>query len=160
MPGVSIRSIPLFQGLTQAEADYFAAAAEEVHYQAGELLLAAGNPTDSLYYVVKGEITARVHDTNRMPTMVSVIAPGHMAGWSALVPPHIATASLSALTDLHAVRFDGQRMRELCEANPRLGLVVMRNLGTVISERLAATTARLADAMEHIHGPSADEAVD
>lgn len=150
MPGVSFRSIPLFHGLSRSEADHFAEAAEEVLIRPGVVLMAAGDPALALYYVISGEVTVRALDGTGMPTMVSIVAPGHLAGWSALIPPHIATASLTALTDVTAVRFDGPRMRELCEADPRLGLVVLRNLGSVISERLAATTARLAASLEHI----------
>lgn len=150
MPGVSLRSVPLFRGLGPEEIAPFAEAATEVTFAPGEVLLVSGEPANALYYVVTGEITARVLDSNRMPVMVSVIAPGHMAGWSALIPPHVATATLTALTELRTIRLDGARLAELCELHPRLGLVIMRNLGSVISERLASTRSRLATALDHV----------
>jgi CRP-like cAMP-binding protein len=140
---------PLFRGLTEEEIIRFQDAAEQITCRAGDVLMDSGADADCLYYVVSGEITVKVLDAQLVPTMVSVLGHGGMAGWSALIPPHKATAMLTALTDATLVRINGTRVRETCRRHPDLGLRVVINVSAIICQRLNEARARLAIALEH-----------
>lgn len=143
-------TIPLFRGLTEEETSFFLETAEQITGRAGDVLMEQAAQADALYYILSGEITVKVLDDQGVPTMVSVLGPGAMAGWSALVPPHRATAMLAVLTDVRLIRFDGPSLRELCRERPALGLRLMINASAIITQRLAEARTRLAAALEQV----------
>ena len=141
-------SVPIFRGLTEEEIGCFADCARLERHSAGEVLMTCGTPAKKFYYVISGEMTLRVLDQENMPIMVSVLGTGGTAGWSALIPPHMATATLTAVTDLHVVEFDGELLLEAVQRHPKLGLRVMTNASAIVIQRLSDARKRLGAALE------------
>lgn len=137
-------SIPLFDGMTAEDAEVFSRLGEQKTIPAGGSLLYQRMEATEMYYVVKGEVTVKVMDENDIPTMVRVIGPGKLAGWSALIPPHQATATLMALTDVDVICFDGSKLRQLLRQHPDAGVSLMLNIARLISDRLAESRKSLA----------------
>jgi len=52
------------------------------------------------------------------------------------MPPNYYTASALCLEDSSLLAFEGQAFNRLLEDNPALGLIVMRRIAQVISQRL------------------------
>lgn len=143
-----LAEIPLFDGMSYTEIEPFAALAMRKEWRAGERLLYAGNPAQFLFYIVSGEVTVKVYDDDRLPIMVSVLGPRAIGGWSALIPPHEATAALTAMTDVVVYAFEGEALREECAANPAAGLKLLLNVTRVINHRLDEARSRLASALQ------------
>ena len=143
---------PLFAGLTPDEAEIFEPCTHRIKAAAGSLLMEAGKACEAIFYVLEGDVIVRVEDETSAPTMVEVLPAGSLVGWSALVPPHAATASLSCITDSVLLRLDGAELRRLCEAHPRAGYRVLLNLASVISDRLATARSRYAALLNRTKG--------
>jgi CRP/FNR family cyclic AMP-dependent transcriptional regulator len=59
-------------------------------------------------------------------------------GWSAVVPPHLATITAKAIEKTKALTFKGQDIVNLCETNCRIGCIVYQGVARVIRDRLQA----------------------
>ena len=68
---------------------------------------------------------------------------GEVFGWSALVAPHIYTASAECVEAGEEIRLKGSELLTLFEQNPAIGYAIMENLSTNISLRLTQTRQRL-----------------
>lgn len=133
----------LFRGLPQEALDLFASVVEQQHVAAGTVLVEAGMECHTLYQVLEGELIVVARNDQSITTMASVVPPGEVAGWSALVPPHRATATIRALTDATVLAFPGAELWALLIANPAHGMVVLRNVAEVIHHRLEDARLRL-----------------
>jgi CRP-like cAMP-binding protein len=56
--------------------------------------------------------------------------------WSALIPPHTATASGTALTECHVVAFDAEKLLQIFEEQPDFGYLMSVKAGQLIRDRL------------------------
>jgi CRP-like cAMP-binding protein len=68
--------------------------------------------------------------------VLSVVKPGEITGWSALVPPHQATASCRARQSGTLIAFDCQKLFECFEKDCRLGYYLIQTAAQVIGKRL------------------------
>ena len=59
-------------------------------------------------------------------------------GWSALVPPHIATTTAKSIERTRVLTFDGQDFLNLCESDCKIGCTVYRGVARVVAGRLHA----------------------
>jgi CRP/FNR family cyclic AMP-dependent transcriptional regulator len=59
-------------------------------------------------------------------------------GWSAMVPPHMATTTAKAIEKTKVLTFNGEDMLNLCATNCRVGCVVYQGVARVVAERLNA----------------------
>mgnify|MGYP006316283533 CR=1 FL=1 len=76
--------------------------ARPASYDAGAEILREGDPTRYLAVVVRGRVALRLRVPERGMTTILTIEAGDIVGWTAVVPPHRATSTVTALvpTDL------------------------------------------------------------
>ena len=124
--------------LAAADLARFAALAQEVSCPAGTMLFREGNEASHLYLLRSGKISVQVQPTalTEPLTVVSLSTFGQMVGWSGFMPPNYYTASALCLEDSTLLAFDGQAFNDILEANPAVGLTIMRRIAQVISQRL------------------------
>lgn len=129
---------PLFAGLPEDQLAPFAALAREVTCAAGEALFREGEEARYLYLLLSGKINVQVQPTamTQPLTIVSLSSLGQMVGWSGFMPPNYYTASAICQEDSRLLAFDGAAFNRLLEQNPALGLIIIRRIGEVISQRL------------------------
>lgn len=128
----------LLDGLTPEEADTIVRRCQITPFKKGDKVIATGGSADSLYLVRSGRIEIRftaVYFNAPFELPLDIIGPGEMCGWSALIPPHSYTLSAYATEDSELLRIPRADLQECCEANPRLGYVVMKNIARIIGER-------------------------
>ena len=59
-------------------------------------------------------------------------------GWSAVVPPHLTTATAKAVEKTRVLVFKGQDIMNFCESNLQIGCIIYRGMARVVSDRLRA----------------------
>lgn len=59
-------------------------------------------------------------------------------GWSAVVPPHMATTTAKAIEKTKVLTFKGEDILKLCETNCRVGCTVYQGVARVVADRLRA----------------------
>lgn len=136
----SLSRAEIFSGLPEPDLLAIAEFCLQETYQDGEVVLVEGEPADKLFVVERGKIALekRVqigrHSTARNAT-IDYIAPGKLAGFSALTPPYTYTTSGVCIEPTRVIVIDGKALREYLEDHPSAGLKVMKGLASLISNR-------------------------
>jgi CRP/FNR family cyclic AMP-dependent transcriptional regulator len=60
-------------------------------------------------------------------------------GWSAMVPPHMATTTAKAIEKTKVLTFNGEDILNLCATNCRVGCKVYQGVARVVADRLHAS---------------------
>jgi signal transduction histidine kinase len=136
-----LRRTAIFQELTDSELRRVAALCNRESYPAGYIIQREGDEAGFLFILESGcvalEMTVRWGPGGtswQWPTEV-VTAPGTFA-WSALVKPHVLTATSRTLLPTSVLKVQGQALRALFIRCPRLGRGIMAGVAEVISQRL------------------------
>ncbi len=141
-----LKSFNLFSGLSQTELDGIAKLCRERTYESGSVIFTIGGSATDVYLLETGkvdiQIEFKIHEYETVATVYTV-GKGEIFGWSALVPPHRLTASARCEGKADVIMINGKELMEFLEKDSRIGYVVMKNLGALISSRLASTTIAL-----------------
>jgi len=127
--------------------------AQNVAFDAGQLLLAEGDAATTFYLLRRGQVAIEVHAPGRGGIVVQTLGPGSVVGWSWLVPPYRWSFDARATTDVGAVAIDGACLRAKAESQPAFGYVLLTRVSAVLLERLQATRTQLLD----LYGLDGDE---
>ena len=134
-----IRRYPFFAGLSMDQINTLARAADEEKVEAGHFFLREGDEVPYLYLIVEGTANALIElPAKDKEIIVSTIGSGEVFAWSALVPPHKATASVKATTPCHVVAVDCRKLLEAFEEDCRFGYVMMTKAAQVTRDRISS----------------------
>lgn len=118
--------------------------ASEAHFRAGELIFHEGDQSSLFYLLVSGNVALEVVDPGR-PVRISTLYAGEVLGWSSITAAHDKQFQARSLENVHALAFDGARLRHACEEDYAFGFRFMRAAVNVISGRLHSVRAQLLD---------------
>ncbi|HTU19685.1 MAG TPA: cyclic nucleotide-binding domain-containing protein [Gemmataceae bacterium] len=77
--------------------------------------------------------------------LIQKVGPGEIVGWSWLVEPHKWQFTCRAVDSVEGISFDAEWLRDLCDRDESLGYRLLKQLVTVITQRLANTRRHLAE---------------
>lgn len=136
-----IRRYPFFAGLTFEQINIIAGAAKEEKVEAGHFFVHEKDETPCLYLVIEGQVTIVVELPGKdKEVVVGVVGPGDVFAWSALVPPHTATASVKASTPCNVIAIDCRQLLEAFEEDCRFGYMMMTKVAQVTRNRVTTLT--------------------
>ncbi len=129
---------PLLAGLSAKEIENIAALGTMRSYRSGERIVAAGDPSTSLFFLTSGVVHVTLPDGVRLATLTAGMAFGEMA----LLETH---RSADVLADMSATALeiplrDFERFRE---QHPRTGERIMRNLAQLLADRLIVANTKV-----------------
>ena len=130
----------IFRDLSNADRLAIAEFCHEATYQDGENVMVEGDLAEKLFVVERGKLAVekKVHlgrlSTARNAT-IAYVGPDRIAGFSTLIPPHIASTSVVCVEATRLIVVDGPELRAYLEEHSSAGLVVMRSLGSVLKAR-------------------------
>jgi CRP-like cAMP-binding protein len=136
---------PLLAGLPGDAVATVAGCARNVAFSPGVLLLAEGDPADTLYLVRRGRVAIEVHSPGRGQIVIETVGPGAVVGWSWLVSPYRWHFDARAVDSVGAIAVDGACLRQKAEADPALGYALMKRVAAILLERLQMTRVRVLD---------------
>jgi CRP-like cAMP-binding protein len=119
--------------------------ARHVDFPEGHRLFREGDPADQFFLIQHGRVALDLHVPGRGPLIVETVGAGDVLGWSWLCPPHRWRFGAVALRPTSVVEIRGETLRELCDADARLGYEISRRLLSVVADRLHGTRTRLLD---------------
>ncbi len=150
-----IRRYPFFAGLNPDQVKVLAQAAEEESVEDGHFFFHEGDELPCFCIVLEGAlaVVAELPDraveqtlsgqlTGNLKTkdvVISTVGPGEAFGWSSLVPPHTATASVKATTPACVLHFDAEALREAFDDDCEFGYLMMQKVAQVVRDRLHDT---------------------
>jgi CRP-like cAMP-binding protein len=139
-----LREHPFTKGFWPEHIARLAAMAGDANFPAGELIFQEGDQSSLFYLLVTGNVALEVQAGGR-PVRVSTLFAGEVLGWSSVTGDPGKQFQARALEDVHALAFDGARLRHACEADFSFGFWFLRAVLNVTSERLHAIRAQLLD---------------
>ena len=135
----------IFARLDEADLESIAGIACIKQFETAKELTEEGAAADRLYLFLTGKAEVKVRTPDGSQVVIDEVGPGELLGWSAVVEPCLYTASARTTEPSEAIVIDGKSLRELFEANKRLGCQVVKGMGEVISRRFGQTI--------EVHGP-------
>ncbi len=133
-------------GLGPASARW-GAAARAVTVAAGEVLVAHGAPSGTLYYVVEGSFRA-TRPTRAGAIELGQIGPGSWLGEVGLIDQGPATATVVALAPSRLLALDHAGLERLLTDDPELACAILRRVTRTLAARLRRTSAGVLEAMD------------
>ncbi|MFL5667890.1 MAG: cyclic nucleotide-binding domain-containing protein, partial [Chloroflexota bacterium] len=133
---IFLRKVTLFAQLPPQDLQPIASAAEEHVFSAGDVLAERGDPGDTMYVVVDGEV--RVVGGGEQE--LAIRGPGDVIGEMAVISSHPRVASLMANSDVRVLELRRPAFEAILRERPETALAVMR----MLCERVAALNAAVA----------------
>ena len=134
-----VRGVDLFAGLSDQHLEQIAEVCTLRTYQPGERCAVQGETIDELRIVSSGKVAVemRIEVAPYTQTLsVATLTRGNVFAWSALVEPHILTASVRCIERAQIICIKVSDLQWLFKERPSIERVVMKNLAIVISSRL------------------------
>ena len=145
-----LRRYPFFGFMEDNELKAVAMIAEEVTYVKGAEIIQAATPANNLFFLEEGSASNYfiVEDLkgNKKELFIDNINPGEIFGFSALIEPHIYTATVRAEKKSRIIKIEGLALRALCQFDPHLSCGLYKATAMVIMQRLKDTRILLAAA--------------
>ncbi|MFH5804325.1 Crp/Fnr family transcriptional regulator [Alienimonas sp. DA493] len=132
-----------------------ARAARTQSFPPGTMLFAEGEAHPQVYLVERGDVRLDMHVPGRGDVPLLTVGPGELLGWSPFLGEGAMTARATTAEETVAVVLPAAEVRRLCEADPKAGYHLMRQLAAALSARLIATRLQLLDFYAETTPPAA-----
>jgi len=137
-----LKKTGLFDGLSDEDIIKIASGCMEKEYPIGSVLIEENEPPKEMLFIVKeGEVavsTSNVDadETENESTMLATFGPGEAVGEISLVDKNPHSATVRAMSDSKILLLPASYFYSLVEQDKNIGYVVMRNIATVMCNRL------------------------
>lgn len=139
-----LRAHAFTSGLSDSQVDALAALAAPATFEENEVVLESGERSTSFYLLVDGSVAVELR-TPRFAVCVQAVGPGQVFGWSALLDHQDTVFQVRARERSTALRLDGAKLAAAFQADPGLGMEVLRRTLQVVAGRVKATEVRFAE---------------
>jgi CRP-like cAMP-binding protein len=147
-----IKSHPFAEGFWPDHVARLGAMGSEIRFRPGEVIFHEGDHSSFFYLLISGNVALEVLSPGR-PVRVATLYAGEVLGWSSVTGEADGKQfQARALEDVHAIAFDGARLRHACEEDYAFGFWFMRAILKVMSGRLHAIRAQLVDSYSPLAG--------
>jgi CRP-like cAMP-binding protein len=125
--------------------EHLAPLASVIDIPVGTTVVREGDVCHSIGVVISGRVALRLRLPGGDDRTILTVDPGDVFGWSAVLPPSIATASAVAIVPTQAVMFDGERLLTAFATDRDLAAAIYSRLLVSVVRRLGATRTQLLD---------------
>jgi HEAT repeat protein len=132
---IFLRKVPLFEALPPQELEPIAAVAQEEDFSEGELLAVRGEPGDTLYVIIDGQVQVVGADEREL----AVRGPGDFIGEMAVISSKPRAASLLATSDVRVLELHKPAFEAILRERPETALAMMRILCDLLANSAAPT---------------------
>jgi CRP-like cAMP-binding protein len=140
-----LRKVPFFGGLDPAKLKLLAFTSRAARFGAGESLMTRGEPSDSAYVIIEGEVEV-LGETPKGEFVIGVLGQNALLGEMGIITNAPRGTTVRAKGPVRALRIAGDVFLRLLTDNPGCALHVMREL----SGRVNTGNARLAAALRDV----------
>ena len=124
-----LRSVPLFEGLSEAGLERLATHAAVIECEPGQVLAVPGGPGSGMYVVLEGTVSVEVRGGFH-----AELGPGSFFGEVALLVPSGRVARVRATTRAKCLSMARDDALALLESEPSLALKMLRELARRLSD--------------------------
>src|SRR3954451_1810345 len=147
-PAETLKNVPLFSNLTEAEFSFLSARVIERKFGGGELIFSEGQPCSGLFVVESGNVRVFKSSANGREQVLAIEPPGSSIAELPVFDGGNYPASAEALAETTLLFVSKQDFQALCLQHPQVALKVLRVVGARlrrlvgIIEELSFTTVR------------------
>lgn len=124
----------LFKGVSQRVIAEIGKMAEEITFKKDSVIFRTDEEAPYIYELAEGVVDIIVLEKDNMH--FSVIRPGEIFGWSALVEPYVYIAMANCVTDVKVIRIARDSIENVVKRHPAEGLMIYKHLAGIIGNRL------------------------
>jgi CRP/FNR family transcriptional regulator, cyclic AMP receptor protein len=131
----------LFAGLDPREGAKVVEFGEPAEYTRGQVIFEESSRSSDLFLLLEGRVSVEIDAPDGVGMadghlVLALLRDGEVFGELAFLGGGRRSARVSALDTVRVLRFDGAKMFELFESDPRLGYRIMKNLASILAERI------------------------
>lgn len=147
-----LRRYPFFGFLNDQQLKAVAMIAEEETVGQGTVVVREGDKAMALYFLMTGgldlfyTVSEEFKPATAKEFFIEEINPGEIFGISALIEPHVLSASARTSADSQLIRIENEGLLDLFEQDKELAYAFMRQIAKTAMTRLYATRVQLAAA--------------
>ena len=123
-----LRNVPLLSLLSEDELALLARVVSRKSYARGSLILATGDPTDSLYILISGRIKVFMSDLDGKEVILSILGPNEFFGEMGLIDNNPRSANVVALEPCELICISEPDFKRCLADNFDMAMTVMRGL--------------------------------
>jgi len=112
-----------------------------------EVLLLEGNIAHTFCIVHEGSVDVIFRLGDGREVVAETLSRGDAFGWSAMIEPHILTATCRGNGEGSIIQIDGHELREICEADPNCGFRLQKEVSRTLRNRLSSLRVQIAASM-------------
>ncbi|WP_128978446.1 cyclic nucleotide-binding domain-containing protein [Streptomyces roseicoloratus] len=116
-----------------------------VRFPAGTRIFRERQHADRFWIIESGRVELDTHVPGRRNAIVDTLVGGALLGCSWIMPPYQWHLGATATTEVRALEFDAQAVRELCTTDPSVGEAVYACVAATMARRLLSARSRLLD---------------
>lgn len=131
-----LREHPFLRGFTRDHIDFIVGCTTNVRFKEGDFLLREGEVADHVSLLREGTVSLEIYVPGPGVQRVETLAAGDIVGYSWLFPPARWNLDARALSDVRAIRFDGQCLRRKMEEDHHFGYELTVRLLRHLTSRL------------------------
>ncbi|MEC9477103.1 MAG: cyclic nucleotide-binding domain-containing protein [Planctomycetota bacterium] len=134
-------TVPLFEGLQPEEIGALLGYSEEVHVEAGEVVIHEGDVPSHFYIVAEGTFDV-IKTEGKVPAVLARLSDLSSFGEMGLVSEQEHSASIVAVSDSRVRRFSIEKFQELLDHGDRTAYRMVLGLTKLLAVRLTASDER------------------
>jgi len=115
----------LFKSLDPKGREMLLQASTLVKFQNGDVIVREGDPGDAFYLIKTGEVQVTTQKGGKEIVLAN-LAPGAFFGEVSIITGEPRTATVSAITDGEAVRFDKAQVSKVLKTYPRVAEILKK----------------------------------
>ena len=147
MKNEQLKNYKIFENLNDDQIDKFHPVISKEKIESGNKFIVEGDEGNSIYLLLKGEaeinqaLTLSVNkgDSDKREKSIMKLTDRDFPHWgemSIFSEGDVRTANVRAQTDCILAKIDKEDLFKICSDNPKIGFLVMRNLGRIITQNL------------------------
>jgi CRP/FNR family cyclic AMP-dependent transcriptional regulator len=123
-----LRSVPLFARFPEEPLRLLATMVARRSAARGSIIMAAGDPTESLYIVLSGRLKVMMSDADGKEVILTIIGPGEFFGEMGLIDDSPRSASVVAIEACELLAITRRDFKKCLAENFEMSMAVMRGL--------------------------------
>jgi uncharacterized membrane protein len=139
-----LRSLPLFEGLSDEDLGAIAGRLQKRSYRAGEVVFHQGDLGDSMYFVNKGNVNIHLPGEDSRRISLKDLGPGEFFGEVALLDGEPRTASALCSTNTTLLELQREALEEYLKNRPQAAMSILRSMGQRMRRTISLLDSRAA----------------
>ena len=152
----NLRRAEIFAGLIDEELLMVADLCKAVRVPAGKAVFNEGDEGDELFIIHEGSVRVMINtrspDGTFAPSTINMLYKGQCFGEMILLNSAVRSATVVAADSATLIVIREPDFRQLCDSNPRIGYVVIRNLAQDLAYKLRSSNLLLRGNIRWQHG--------